>query len=278
MLSETSNCYLCNSATPSKIIVQWIDNETNEDYNIVECICGFNYLNPRPTEQTLSRYYSSEIYHPHSRGRGLIYYFFDLSRKFTFWWKLRIIRKLFKGSFNLLDYGSGDGAFVSYLRKKGINAFGYDEYFIKDSPGKLKENSYNIITLWHSLEHVHNLDKLFSTLDNFLESKGKIIFSVPNMNAPERKYFSDNWKAYDIPRHLYHFDSLSLERLLKIKGYKIIKKKRMFLDTIYISILSKHDELSHIRLFYIIFVSLIKVIVKGPNFSSSLLYVCEKTN
>ena len=94
-----------------------------------------------------------------------------------------------------------------------------------------------------------------------------------------KKYiYKENWAAYDLPRHLYHFNNISLERLLESKGYKIIKKKKMLFDTFYISILSsmKISSISVIKSLFISLFIIIRVIIKGPDYSSSLLYVCQK--
>lgn len=275
---EKINCYLCGSSNHNKIILKWNNVKTNEQFKIVDCDCGFKYLNPRPTNLEMGEYYNTLDYHPHAQGKGIVYYLFNLSRKITYRWKLNIIKNQISGIINHLDYGAGDQSFVQYLIKRGIDSSSYDEFYQHAKNDSILDRKFNAITLWHSLEHIHDLDKLFSQLDLLLDKGGKLILAVPNFNAPERKYFNDTWKAYDVPRHIYHFDSYSLDRLLDIKGFKIIKRKRMILDTIYISLLSKGSSLSYVRLFYIIIKSIFDVIIKGPRFSSSLLYVCEKNS
>ena len=278
MLSETNNCYLCGGSEFKSIVTKWKDEDNKEEFKIVECLCGFKFLNPRPAKSHISKYYHSKIYHPHSKGKGLIYFFFNLSKKLTYRWKLNIMRKQVSSEIFHLDYGSGDSSFVEFLNKKGLASFAYDEFYVNNKSIDINKRKFNLITLWHSLEHIHDLDALFSKIDDILISKGKLILAVPNFDAPEREYFPDDWKAYDIPRHLYHFNSNSLNRLLEIKGYRVLGKKRMLLDTIYISLLSKNKKNSYIQLCYIIIKSIIKVIIRGPNFSSSLLYICEKNN
>ena len=275
---EKINCYLCGSNIHNDIVLTWKNLETDEQFKIVNCICNFKFLSPRPTSLEIEKYYQTLDYHPHSKGKGIIHYLFNLSRKITYKWKLKIIKNEWIGTINHLDYGSGDESFVKYLIKKGINSSSYDKFYTDSKNNIIKGKKFNIITLWHSLEHIHDLDKLFLDLDTLLEEKGKIIFAVPNFDAPERRYFNNNWKAYDLPRHIYHFDSYSLDKLLEIKGFKVINRKRMILDTIYISLLSKSKDFGYIKLFYIIIQSIFKVISKGPRFSSSLLYVCEKNN
>ena len=275
---EKINCFLCGSDIHIDIVVKWKDEDSGDEFNIVNCHCGFKFLNPRPSKSDIGKYYKSNDYHPYSKGKGIIYYLFNLSRKLTYRWKLRIMKKQVSDKIYHLDYGSGDGSFVNFVNSKGISSLSYDEFYPNQNSINLEGKKFNLITLWHSLEHIHNLNEFFSKIDKLLELNGKLILAVPNFNAPEREYFNDNWKAYDLPRHLYHFDSNSLKRLLDMKGFRVLSKKRMILDTIYISLLSKNKDIGFIKLFYIIIQSIIKVIIKGANFSSSLLYICEKNN
>ena len=275
---EKISCYLCGSAIHSDIIIEWKDKNSENQFNLINCKCNFKFLNPRPTSTEIGSYYTSDDYHPHSKGKGIIYSLFNLSRKITYRWKLRIMKSQWSDNIKHLDYGSGDESFVEFLIKKGISSSSYDEFYPNANKKFLQNKKFNLITLWHSLEHIHNLDKLFFQLDDLLEKNGKMILAVPNFNAPERKYFNDNWKAYDFPRHLYHFDASSLDRLLEMKGFRVLARKRMILDTIYISLLSKNPNVGYVKLFYIIIKSIVEVIIKGPAFSSSLLYICEKNN
>ena len=277
---ERVDCYLCGSKSNShnNILLRKEDSDNIELFNINLCKCGFNFLNPRPSASEIGEYYKYTEYHPHARGRGLIYYFFNLSRKITYRWKLKIMKNQSIQSIKHLDYGGGDGSFTKFLIGKGVESISYDKFYSDIKNDIIKKSQFNLITLWHSLEHIHDLDTLFSEIDQFLDKKGKVIISVPNFDAPERKYFKNNWKAYDVPRHLYHFDSFSLDMLLKNKDFKVLKRKRMLLDTIYISILSKNDDIGYVKLSYIIIKSIFITLLKGPRFSSSLLYICEKNN
>ena len=272
---EHISCYICGNSSNNSILVKSI--EQNVTYKIVRCECGFKYLNPRPDEEEINSFYSADDYHPHSRGSGYIYKLYKLSQRLTFPWKYRIMKKYFKNNISHLDYGSGDGSFSKFLNRYGVHSISYDPFFKNNNKfSNSKVSKYSIITLFHSLEHIHDLNKLFLSLSEMLELNGVVIISVPNFNAPEREYLENNWAAYDFPRHLYHFDSKSLELLLQKKGFSVIDKRRMLLDTIYISLLSKSNNISYTKLFFIIFKSIYRVIIKGADFSSSLLYVCKK--
>ena len=247
-----TNCYICkNNQHSSFVSIQ--NNLHNETFTIVECGCGFCYLNPRPEEGAMKKYYNLEDYHPHSKGKGVIYSLYNFVQKITFRLKYKVLRKYLKKDISHLDYGGGDGKFSKYLNSYStISSRYYDPYFNYLDSMELNDKSFNAITLWHVLEHAYDLDILFKDIERLLSNSGKLFIAVPNINAIERKYFNNHWAAYDLPRHLYHFSSESLEKLLIDKGYKIINKKRMLFDTFYISILSS-KKISNIQVIKSIF-------------------------
>ncbi len=275
-----TSCYICKSNQHSSFVS--IQNDLqNKTFSIVECGCGFYYLNPRPEEEEMKEYYNVTDYHPHSRGEGFIYFLYNFIQRITFKSKYRVLRKYLKEDMKHLDYGGADGKFSKYLNSYSrISSRSFDPYFNDLDSIEFNGKSFNAITLWHVLEHVYDLDVLFKDMGKLLSNSGKLFIAVPNIDAMERKYFNNHWAAYDLPRHLYHFSSKSLEKLLRDKGYRIINKKRMLFDTFYISILSS-KKISNIQVIKSIFLSIfisIKVIIKGPNLSSSLFYICEKDN
>mgnify|MGYP001257352121 CR=1 FL=1 len=272
------NCYICKTLN-YKPYVTIKDSLNISSFTIARCDCGFCFVHPRPSEQELNKYYSTDDYLPHSKGKGLLFLLYRIVQKITFYNKFILLRKSIKEKITHLDYGGGDGRFSNYVNsKKNATSSFYDPYYKKSSNIDLKKNKYNIITLWHVLEHAYDLDVLFQNLEKKLDNRGKLIVAVPNFDSLERNIYKENWAAYDLPRHLYHFNNISLDKLLRSKGYKIIDKKRMLFDTFYISILSsmKISNISIIKSLFVAFFIVIKVLIKGPEFSSSLLYVCEK--
>jgi 2-polyprenyl-3-methyl-5-hydroxy-6-metoxy-1,4-benzoquinol methylase len=102
----------------------------------------------------------------------------------------------------------------------------------------LKPNTYDAITLWHVLEHVHQLHDYIEHLKNLLTAEGKIFIAVPNYTSGDAATYRTHWAAYDVPRHLYHFNPTSIQKLAEQHGLKIIAKKPMWFDSFYISLLS----------------------------------------
>ena len=110
-----------------------------------------------------------------------------------------------------------------------------------DEPSQLYSlihESYDAITLWHVLEHVHQLHDYIEQLKNLLTQEGKIFIAVPNYTSTDAAAYRNFWAAYDVPRHLYHFTPRSIEKLMQLHGLKLIAKKPMWFDSFYISLLS----------------------------------------
>ena len=274
---KSYNCYICKTSN-YKPYVTIKDILNINSFTIAQCDCGFCFVNPRPSEKELKKYYHTDDYLPHSKGKGVLFLLYRIVQKMSFYNKFLLLRNL-KEKITHLDYGGGDGRFSNYVNsKENATSSFYDPYYKNSLNADLKKNEYNIITLWHVLEHAYDLDILFENIEKSLENRGKLVVAVPNFDSLERNIYKENWAAYDLPRHLYHFNNISLEKLLRSKGYKIIDKKRMLFDTFYISILSsmKISNISVIKSLFVALFIVFKVIIKGPELSSSLLYVCEK--
>ena len=278
---ETVACYICKSSDQKHFI-------KNNGFNIVECFnCSHIYLSPRPDSYEIEKYYSSS-YMPHSSETTLFSRLYSMIQSCAFKWKLGIISSFSKGK-NILDFGGGKGDFVKFLNKNGYNSELYDKNvkqpaILKDREVKvissetdIKTNHFDLITMWHSLEHVHDLDKLFFLMNSCLKSSGAVVVSVPNIKAPEMIFFRESWVAFDSPRHLNHFSSKSLEKIFKDKGYSVQVKKRMLHDTVFNVLMSTKKKPVMIAFFpFILLYSLIAVIVGGPDRSSSLMFVFRK--
>jgi predicted SAM-dependent methyltransferase len=106
--------------------------------------------------------------------------------------------------------------------------------------------SINCITLWHVLEHIHPLKEAISRFHTLLERNGYLIIAVPNTESYDAKYYKENWAAYDVPRHLYHFSPESINNLITPIGFKLLKTLPMYFDSTYVSILSeKHMTINN---------------------------------
>ena len=137
---------------------------------------------------------------------------------------------------------------------------------------------FNVITLWHSLEHIHNIEELFSNLNRMLTINGILLIAVPNLKAPENTFYSTNWAPFDAPRHLYHFQLETLDNLMKKSNFTIVRKYSLFQDTPYNILLSmaKFTPFQFIKGIFVLCYSIIVTLLNGPDQSSSLLVICKK--
>ena len=276
---EKTHCIICQSSKGEfyKNIKNRID--IKESYSLVKCLCGLVYLNPRLPENEIKKYYNTPNYLPHSYNNTIINLLYNNFQKITFIWKYKLLKKYNKSCNNLLDIGGGKGEFVSYLNKKNIKSYNYEPYLeTKKKYSKrtlANNNEFDVITLWHSLEHIYNIDELFDSLNKNLKIGGYVFIAIPNHDAYERKkFFKDNWVAYDLPRHLYHFNYFTFEKLVNKYKYKIIGSHRMIQDTLFNTIFSLNNN-NIIKLIYINILTLIATIFNKKS-SSSLLFICEK--
>jgi 2-polyprenyl-3-methyl-5-hydroxy-6-metoxy-1,4-benzoquinol methylase len=185
-----------------------------------------------------------------------------------------------------MDYGAGNGAFISYLKSKEIAALGYEpsESARENSPVNLNDitnyphdkNQYSCITMWHVLEHIHNLNELLEQHHHHLSAEGVLVIAVPNIDSFDSKYYGSHWAALDTPRHLWHFTEKDIKSLLAKKGYKYVATKGMPLDSYYVSLLSeKYKKGFSLRAPIIGLFSNIKARLKQYPFSSQI-YIFRK--
>ena len=176
----------------------------------------------------------------------------------------------------LLDIGSGKGEFIEYMSTKNWNVESYDPFY-KNNDIINFNSKFDIVTMWHSLEHIHNLLDVFSIINKSLSVNGYLLVAVPNIDAYDRKFFKKNWVAYDPPRHLYHFSIDSMRKLLDVNNFEIISIKRMYQDTVF-NVISSGKRSGFINFFispFYIFYCFIKIVF-NKKYSSSLLYICKK--
>ena len=196
------------------------------------------------------------------------------------------MKSYLKESTNVLDYGCGSGGFVKYLRDKSINAYGYDPIVQYDALGEsdfltnrqIWENKkYDIIFLWHVLEHTHNPLALVQNLKKRLNKNGKIFIAIPNFKSFDSKYYGKYWAGLDTPRHLWHFSRKSIQMIAKKYNFDIFNEKRLYLDSIYVSYLSEKYKRNHFPIFFGSIIGLISIFKSlFTRESSSFLFVLKE--
>ena len=251
-----THCPVCGSADIKNIFSAKDFTVSGETFAIAECnSCSLRFTQDVPDAASISPYYKSEDYISHTNtSKGLINSLYKSVRKRTLKQKRRLIEKitaLQKGS--ILDIGSGTGAFASEIEQAGWQVIGLEPDADARTVGKqlynieledinrfyqLQSGSYDAITMWHVLEHVHDLQGYVAQLKSLLKEKGKLFIAVPNYTAKDATIYKEQWAAYDVPRHLYHFSPASMQVLMEKHGLKILKHKAMWYDSFYVSMLS----------------------------------------
>lgn len=253
-MERLSVCPACSSSNAVAVMDCTDYTVSRELFSIVKCTnCGLEYTNPRPTQVEIGAYYQSEAYvsHTDENAPGLVNAIYRLVRNYTLGSKRRMIEALQpKGS--LLDIGCGTGAFAA-----GMQAAGWNVSAVEPDRGAAQRaaqrglnvedekwlyqtnNTYSVITMWHVLEHVHDLNTRFKQLYDLCAPGGVVVIAVPNPNSIDSKHYGAVWAARDVPRHLYHFPPDMLRKRMQQEGFEIIGTKGMPFDPFYISMLSE---------------------------------------
>ena len=255
-LIHYTNCLVCNSAELKNVLSAKDYTVSGETFVVVECnSCSLRFTQDVPDVASISPYYKSENYISHTNtSKGLINRLYQSVRKRTLKQKRKLIEKatgITKG--NLLDVGSGTGAFANEMKMAGWQVTGLEPDADARTVGKqlynleladinhfykLPESSYDAITMWHVLEHVHDLQGYIAQLKSLLKENGKLFIAVPNYTSKDAAVYNEHWAAYDVPRHLYHFSPRSMKVLVEKHGLKIVQYNPMWYDSFYVSMLS----------------------------------------
>ncbi|HYO21841.1 MAG TPA: class I SAM-dependent methyltransferase [Flavisolibacter sp.] len=250
-----THCPVCNSSDINPLLTVNDHSVSKEDFVIWQCgDCSLRFTQDVPDEESIGPYYQSQDYISHSNtDKGLLNKVYQKVRKVTLEQKADLVISRTKEKGKLLDIGAGIGAFLSVMKDKGWEIKGLEpDYGARtnaqqlfgltlDEPSelfKMNPGSFDAITLWHVLEHVHQLQAYVAQLKNLLTKEGKIFIAVPNYTSADAAAYRNFWAAYDVPRHLYHFSPKSIERLVSGHGLKLTEKKPMWFDSFYISLLS----------------------------------------
>ncbi len=282
-----NSCPVCANTSFEKHLNVTDHMITKERFNIVRCAsCGFHFTNPRPANSDIAKYYKSEAYVSHSSSKkGVINYFYNLVRTKTLRQKLAWVKDVTAGN-ELLDIGCGTGHFLRVAKSKGFHGIGLEpdedarnyaqeQNKVKSCPIQelysLREDTFDVVTMWHVLEHVYNLNDDIQQIKRLLKNNGYLFVAVPNMNSYDARYYGEYWAAYDVPRHLYHFQKLDIERLFLNHGFELKKVIPMKYDSFYVSMLS--EKYKGGNLLRAVFIGLLSNLKAKKHGFSSQVYV-----
>ena len=288
-----NKCPWCGSEKAQ--INLWLKDEflTKEDFHICECLnCGLLYTMPRPDKDKIGEYYKSEEYYSHQENKkGFIPKVYERVKKTNLKHKYQLASKgLVVGK--LLDIGCGVGDFLHTAEVHGWECTGVEPsddakaIAQKRMNGKIisseelenfPDGSFDLITMWHVLEHVDDLKWQVTQLQRLVKPSGRVVIALPNYKSYDGQYYKEHWAAYDVPRHLNHFNRNTLTKIFKTSGLVLNMMDKLKWDAYYISYLSeqyKHHSLPLFRGLYRGWISNCKAKRSGE--WSSLVYVFEK--
>ncbi len=295
-VTHYSECPLCGSSAVLPELTVKDYTVSQEIFDIWQCNhCLGRFTQDIPSSTEIGRYYQSDQYVSHTETKdGFIHKLYHLVRNYTIRGKVKMICSvtgLNKGV--LLDVGAGTGSFASAMQRKGWlvtglepdatareNAKNINGLQLKETEALFQQNpgSYDAITLWHVLEHVHDLHEYLETFYQLLKPNGKLIIAVPNYRSHDASIYRQYWAAYDVPRHLYHFSPQSMQHLAHAHQFVIKSYKPMWFDSFYVSLLSEQYKTGKKKIAHA-FVNGLRSNLKSFRHEqecSSVIYVMEK--
>lgn len=254
-LKNIDHCPVCNASAFTHFIDAVDYNVSQKVFTIVKCnSCNFHFTNPIPVVEEIGEYYKSDSYVSHSStNKGLINKLYQRVRKYTLKQKVKLITKYSNGK-DHLDIGAGTGHFINATSLAGFNSLGLEpdedarglaekSFKVNIQPleelHKLEDNSKDVITMWHVLEHVYDLQKDVKKISSILKEDGTLVVAVPNRSSYDAKKYKEFWAAYDLPIHLYHFVPNDIRNLFSQFNMEVKEVLPMKFDSFYVSMLSE---------------------------------------
>jgi len=232
MNRERAACAACGSSSSRlEFAAPDPDGLSPAPFEIVRCSdCLMVFVSPRPAASDLGRYYAAGYYDKpgeDSGGAGR-----RLGRMFMVERCAKASRGLEPG--RVLDIGCGEGTFLAAMARRGWDAWGVEvsaEGAARAAarPGlrvfnkrleecALEPKSFDLITLWHSIEHVPDPEALLKAAGTLLKDGGRLFLAFPSAESWDFKLFGPRWFHLDPPRHLHYFSPKTMSALLERCG------------------------------------------------------------
>jgi SAM-dependent methyltransferase len=253
-METVAKCPLCGGGESRPHLSVTDHTVSKKQFELRTCAtCGFCITNPRPAPNSIGAFYASTDYISHTNtARNLQERLYQWVRKRAIKSKHALIRK-YHSNGRVLDYGCGTGHFLGYLKTKGYLTTGVEpsasarqlchDLHHLDVVAELDrvpaQEQFQIITLWHVLEHVHDVRDTLKKLHARAAKGALLVIAVPDRDSWDAQHYGAQWAAYDVPRHLSHFRRQDLTRFLREHGFDAFATKPMWFDAPYVSMLSE---------------------------------------
>lgn len=254
-LKTIQNCPVCGNNSFSTFLKTRDYFLTQTTFTLDQCNeCGFVFTNPVPLLADLPKYYDSPDYLSHTADTfsltGQVYKMF---RKANIKNKYKLVNRYKQGK-SLLDIGCGTGELLNHFNKMGWNVNGIEPnssarsfavknynipVFAENGLDKFDKESFDVISMWHVLEHVPDLNGRMIQLKKLVKNDGLLIIALPNLNSPDAIKYGPHWAGLDVPRHLYHFTKDTFQTLLQKHNMELLESVPMKFDAFYVSLLSE---------------------------------------
>lgn len=291
-----NTCPLCGGTHLVKKMTCTDFYASGEQFDLLQCEnCGFQFTQGFPVEKEIGKYYETPDYISHSdTKKGMMNELYHLVRSRMLQKKAQLINNITgKTSGKILDIGTGTGYFSHTMQQKGwqVEAIEKSEQArsfakknfnldIKDDSGlnDFSSGSFDVITLWHVMEHLEHLNETWERLHELLKDDGCLVIAVPNCSSYDAQKYKEFWAAYDVPRHLWHFTPDSIKKFGEKHNFTLVNHLPMPFDAFYVSILSEKYKESKSSLVKGMFAGTLAWFssLSNKEKSSSIIYVFRK--
>lgn len=289
-----NQCPLCGSSNLVSYLQVKDYSVSQHQFQLMQCReCHYVGTSNAPTQADIAPYYAFENYISHTNtNKGVINKIYHLVRKRTLNTKYKLVKKYTKLTIgSVLDIGCGTGAFLGIMQSHKWVVTGIEPddkardlasnlHQVTPLPSNemanLKQYQYHAVTMWHVLEHVHQLHTYFNTISTLLVPKGILLIAVPNYTSPDAKHYQQYWAGYDVPRHLHHFSPKSIAHLAVQHNFSIIATLPMWYDAFYVSMLSEKYKNGNLINAIYQGIKTTFTTLKNTESSSSLIYILQK--
>jgi 2-polyprenyl-3-methyl-5-hydroxy-6-metoxy-1,4-benzoquinol methylase len=234
---------------------------SEETYDLYKCSdCGFIFTQDAPDAAHIGPYYKSDDYVSHSNtNKGLFFKVYHKVREIMLARKHKeiVANSSIKAGAKILDIGAGRGYFLNHMQEHkyvctgieqdpDVRQAAIDQFNLNVLPPeelyKLEDKQFDVITLWHVLEHIHDYRGYLDKIKKLLKPDGLLVVALPNPSCSDQYIYKDYWSGWDVPIHLWHFTPQNAKDLMAQYQFKMIDKRKLPFDPFYLSILASKER------------------------------------